>query len=207
MIRFIGDIHGQWTAYRRMIANINYPTVQVGDFGLGFPGWQKTDPQKFPENNYFLRGNHDNPEIARHHPNYLGEFGYNEKLDVFFISGAYSIDYAWRTEGLTWWRDEELSYEQFQQCIDLYTKIKPKIVVSHDCPKWMQKQLISHHDETSRTNSALQEMFEIHQPEMWIFGHHHKNFQVRSNGTLFVCIRDGGVADLGEENENEIDRK
>jgi hypothetical protein len=50
-------------------------------------------------------------------------------------------------------------------------------------------------------------MFEIHQPEMWIFGHHHKNFQVRSNGTLFVCIRDGGVADLGEENENEIDKK
>ena len=186
-IAFLGDVHGKWSQYRQLIGQYE-TTVQVGDMGFGFPGWQKTDPHKFKGNHHFIRGNHDSPEVIRRHPNYLGDFGYDAQLDIFFVGGANSIDKAWRIPGSSWWEDEELSYTQFQNVIDLYNKIKPRVVVTHDCPKTVQMFLVSHHDENSVTNMALQRMLEDHQPDVWIFGHHHKWFHNRIYGTIFQCV-------------------
>lgn len=47
-------------------------SVQLGDFGIGFPGDEPLPP--LPSNTWFLRGNHDNPEAARSHGNYLGDY-------------------------------------------------------------------------------------------------------------------------------------
>lgn len=206
-ITFIGDVHGKWTPYRRLLKQFD-TTVQVGDMGFGFPGWEKTDPKKFREegNHYFIRGNHDSPDIIRKYPNYLGDFGYNEELGIFYVGGANSIDRAWRTEGSSWWSDEELSYKQFQDVLDLYRKVRPKVVVTHDCPKHIQMFLVSHHDENSRTNGALQMMVEEHQPDVWVFGHHHKWFHTRVYGTRFQCVPELGAITLEEilDDDNPI---
>lgn len=181
----IGDVHGKFNEYLRIIQD-EESSIQLGDFGVGFPKYR---PFNIPEQHRFIRGNHDNPDVCRQHPNYLGEFGYTDK-DIFFVSGAYSIDKDWRIEGVSWWNDEELSYTQGQECIDLYKKIKPKIMVSHDCPESLCSSQFCEHKEMikTRTGQFLQMMFEYHSPKLWVFGHYHTSFKKVIGGTEFVCL-------------------
>lgn len=191
-IRFIGDVHGLWTSYRKIITEAEH-SIQVGDFGLGFPGWEKTDPYRFSGNHYFIRGNHDNPEICRHHPNYLGDFGYNPDLhSLFFMGGAFSIDRGIRIMGRDLWPDEEIPYGiMLDEVIPLYEKHKPRIVVTHDCPTIVRKGLKSiHQDELgrNRTVKCLDTLLEIHKPEFWIHGHHHIAQRKSFESTLFISL-------------------
>lgn len=112
----LGDIHGDFGFYFQWLSqkDPNDITIQLGDLGLGF--YDKYDKQyeegikKYP-NARFLRGNHDSPEVCKKQDAYLGDFGvFKDK--IFFISGAWSIDYDCRTPGKDWWRDEEISIFQ-----------------------------------------------------------------------------------------------
>jgi len=182
-----------WTAYRRIISSCEF-SIQVGDFGLGFPGWQKTDPQKLKGNHYFIRGNHDNPEVCQHHPNYLGDFGFKEDWNkLFFVGGGYSIDQEWRTQGVSWWPDEEIAYSvMMDKILPLYEQSRPNIVVTHDCPMAIRRYLSSHHvDEEadrSRTIACLDSMFEVHKPVYWFHGHHHMSHRADILGTKFISL-------------------
>ncbi len=197
MITFIGDVHGYWGEYRKGVLGhlVKDYSIQVGDMGLGFPGFEKTDPHNFGEKNFFIRGNHDNPDICRKHQNYLGDWG-NREIDnkkLFIVSGAWSIDKNSRIPGVSWWDEEELSYYTFMNdVIPTYAKTKPEIVVSHDCPSIMRSCLMSHHSllETSKsvTVAALDEMFNIWCPKLWVYGHHHVGLKKQMSKTLFVSL-------------------
>jgi predicted phosphodiesterase len=206
-IYLLGDIHGQFDKVTRACNKLrkkhgaaNYTLVQLGDFGLGFQGAEKKnglwipngqppdDPESFPEQVKFIRGNHDNPEYCRKYPNYLGDYGFNEEFGLFFVSGAMSHDKQHRTEGLDWWVDEELSYSELQNCIDLYAKIKPSIVISHEPPVVAHQAIRKDQRvDSSRTSQALQVMWEIHRPKFWAFGHIHVIFEKVIEGTKFQC--------------------
>ena len=194
----IGDVHGHTANYKQKLKEkfANDRTIQLGDMGVGFSrnpdGISPMEPQ-----HRWLRGNHDNPEIARRHPNYLGEYGYLTEDDLFFISGAFSIDYMMRVPGRSWWYDEELSQEELYHAIDLYMEKKPKYVVSHEAPSEAAQYLLTSLGgfrpekldcATSRTSSALQAMFNIHKPKEWIFGHYHINKSFEWRGTKFTCV-------------------
>jgi hypothetical protein len=122
--------------YLKLLAHYRgEPSVQLGDFGIGFPGDGPLPP--LPDNAWFLRGNHDNPEVARSHGNYLGDYGYRtiDGIRFFFLSGAWSCDQCHRTEGVNWWRDEELGIADLEAAVELYTKAKPDVVLTHDGPE------------------------------------------------------------------------
>jgi hypothetical protein len=64
-------------------------------------------------------------------------------------------------------------------------------MVTHDCPMFfystgLKKQIII----PSVTAQALDSAFEKHQPELWIFGHHHVNVDVTIKGTRFICLNE-----------------
>jgi hypothetical protein len=62
-------------------------------------------------------------------------------------------------------------------------------MVTHDCPEQLLPYLVSHHSVfTTRTGQAFANMFERYQPKLWVFGHHHKSFDMEVNGTRFVCL-------------------
>lgn len=188
-MQFIGDVHGHFDEYKWIVSQCYDDTFQVGDLGI----FREPDMAKVPEssNNLFIRGNHDNPALCRKHPNYLGDFGYLDTPDIFFVSGAYSIDQDWRTPGYDWWRDEELNTQQFKEARQLYNEKKPSIVVSHDCPLTCQdeiRKVASLIRINSHTPVALDGMFEDHQPDVWIFGHYHIRFNQTIQGTKFICV-------------------
>ena len=210
----VGDIHGRTKTYQKWLrdnCDESQRTVQIGDMGLGFAGVELPAPGQPPlsVNHKFFRGNHDSPDKCRKHPNYLGDFGYLPEDELFWLAGAYSIDRDFRIEGVSWWRDEELSIAELNQAADLYSLMKPKYVLSHEAPAKAGETLL--HDlvgpyfamkggsPQSRTAQMLQIMLENHQPEKWVFGHYHvdKKFYTPGFDTEFICV--GGILNDGEQ--------
>lgn len=202
-ITLIGDAHGKVkTLY--FIQRKTERSIQLGDLGCGF-----VKVMEWPEQHKFIRGNHDDPAIARTHPNYLGDFGYLPDEKIFYIGGADSIDKDIRIQGVDWWQDEELSFGDFDKVIELYKEIKPPIVISHECPasanEVLLKSLMGDYFlmkgvlKSSRTCQAMQTLLEIHQPNLWVFGHYHidKTFKI-GNGvkTKFQCLGELQIKEL-----------
>ena len=194
----IGDVHGDMDKYLALTESLGtIPSIQVGDFGAGFVSLPKLNLQ-----HRFIRGNHDSPDVCRTHPNYLGDYGLLEP-STFYISGAESIDKAYRTIGISWWPEEELSYEELSAAIRLYMSVKPNTVISHECPLVAARDMLSKlyigvsprgDKGQSRTAQALQVMFEKHQPLNWYFGHYHFKREFRIGRTTFRCVAEKELA-------------
>lgn len=195
-IRFIGDIHG---AFKTFVESLNpkLTTIQVGDMGCGFPyllgRTSAPDKAMTAGKHFFIRGNHDDVEICRLSPHFIEDGTFWEEHKIFFLGGAFSIDRGYRIEGVDWWATEELTYNELQDKIDLYEKLKPDIVVTHDAP-WpvCQAILLSENriplGNVSRTSQALTAMFERHKPKQWFFGHWHTSFVRTMDGCRFRCL-------------------
>lgn len=183
-------------------------SLQLGDMGVGFSesyGHKyslegKSYSPIYKNNNHrWIRGNHDDPEISRNHPNYLGDYGYDEYTGIFYVSGGLSIDLQSRIDYykkygiITWWEDEELSVEDFEKVLELYEETRPDIMVSHECPSIIKPDALTNQEKRfniSLTENFLQNMFEIHQPNYWIFGHHHKWVYKKMRKTQFVGLNE-----------------
>lgn len=202
-IQLCGDIHGSFDSLQRIINSFKGLTIVLGDVGIGFVHQyvnplfylDKDAPYKLTtltnfevnrEQLVWIRGNHDNPDMCRKHHNYLGEYGVFQ--GIFYISGAWSIDRDYRKEGVDWWADEELTMEQCYDALDLYKQTKPRIVISHDCPKRVLSLIYHSNAIETRTGQLLDSMFEQWKPKQWIFAHHHLSFKASVQGTEFRCL-------------------
>jgi hypothetical protein len=198
ILRVIGDVHKIHEIYLRTAKQADY-SIQVGDLY-----WQKKKrPYGFlnelnPEFHKVIAGNHDNyatdkeGNFKHHTPHFLGDFGiYNIPGfgDIFFVRGEYSIDHKMRAEGYNvWLYNEQLSQVKGKEAIDLFEKTRPKVIITHGCPSaliWPKARFMGNEwlarnfniEKHSSTAELLQQMWEVHQPETWIFGHFHKNWQ------------------------------
>ncbi len=186
----IGDVHGKFNEYK-IKTTYHDETIQLGDFGF------KDTHDKFlkeiytEENNHLiLFGNHDYyPYLDKEYS--LGDYIYMLKDDIFCIRGAESIDKKYRTLGIDWFPDEEISYGKWPPIIEAFKKAKPKIVVTHDCPEIVRVEFFGITNK-SLTSSGLQRCLEEHHPEKWIFGHHHYSIQEKITGysTEFICLKE-----------------
>ena len=207
-MRFIGDIHGAFNDYANFYTVGADESIQVGDFGIGFGSdfwhskiedWQIQNPK-----HQFIRGNHDDPEKCATMPGYIKD-GY-VKDDMMFVGGAYSIDKHIRlANDWPWWENEQLSYREFEQIMDIYSVVKPNIMITHDCPQFAARHLFFDSglcrgkQEPTITGQALEAMFRIHQPKLWIFGHYHIPMDRRLANTTFICVADNNYADINLE--------
>lgn len=198
---FIGDVHGKFNQYHKIIEN-EPESIQVGDMGVGFyryfggelkPASNPSFDKMSRGNHRFIRGNHDNPQVCRNQHYWIPD-GHVEN-DMMFIGGAYSIDKAYRTEGHDWWPDEELSPKEFESVLEKYKQVKPKIMVTHDCPWYVYPYIHSHHihDNDAITPKYFDKFFMAHQPEIWIHGHHHIPSDKIIEGTRFICLQELGT--------------
>jgi hypothetical protein len=185
---FIGDVHAWMDDYKRIISTIPH-SIQLGDMGLGF--YDDIDAQ-FPDNpaHRFIRGNHDNPLGCQGKCSYLGDYGYEVGVGgtLFWLGGGFSIagitvenDPKWLGEA-----KEQLTYATMQNALEVYTEVKPDIMVSHECPRVC---LVQMGKEANGINSAtaklLDCMLEAHAPKVWAFGHHHRSIQFEEIGCQF----------------------
>jgi len=192
-VRIIGDVHGKVAPYIRLIKDVEY-SVAVGD--IGFKGTYhqlEHDHGKYFEAPYkhcFVPGNHDDydnlPDWA------LVDCGIHNQGDLkfFFIRGGESIDQYHRTEGESWWRNEQLNFQESTDCLKAYEEAKPDVVISHDCPLICYNRVITNSmkERGSHTARLLDECFKIHPPRHWFFGHHHQTMTWQITRTVFHCL-------------------
>lgn len=228
---FVGDVHGKTEGLVKKIrASEGEKFFQIGDMGLGFKGVLL--PHFERDRLLFIRGNHDSPSFCRAHPNYAGDYGYLEDEKLFFLGGAWSIDWKWRTEGISWWVDEELSHDELAAAIHVYTRSKPEIVVTHEAPTRAAEILINQmtlrvtnpenptsvlHDPSysyykaklgcvnTRTSQALQQMLDNWGPKHWVFGHYHVRMDFELQGCKFHCVPELESYKLPEEKNEHRD--
>ena len=196
-IRLIGDIHGKYKQYKDIAAEVGN-SLQLGDFGFSYP------QDLNPENHKFFGGNHEAYNIIQDMPNALGDFG--EVWGMFYIRGGLSIDRKFRTAGFDWFPEEELNWQQMDECEQLYSEIKPDIVVSHECPLRVIPNFTSFTDSQiiqrfgcklpSRTSVFLNNLYEIHQPKSWYFGHYHLDKTITEGYTEFTCLGELSYKDI-----------
>ena len=192
-MRFIGDIHGHIGPYLNLLTDCA-ESIQVGDFGLGFGDITAARvDDMLTGRHYFIRGNHDNPAECAKSNHWIAD-GHTER-GMMFVGGADSIDKHMRTEGVSWWRDEELSYSDLGRMIEIYYANKPRVMVTHDAPAELVARLFNCHD-ANRTRSAFDTMLNIHKPDIWIFGHWHRRVDTVVNGTRFICLAELEYIDL-----------
>lgn len=187
-IRFIGDIHGDHRYYLPVIEEVE-KSIQVGDYGIGFVS--NPIPNNMT-NHEFIRGNHDYPALCKHQHNYIPDGTVRDNM--MFVGGATSIDRFLRTPGYNWWWDEECSEQELEQFVDTYKKVKPEIMITHECPETFSNDLCNYvgirkyNNDPSRTRETFDRMLQIHQPKVWIFGHWHHNVNMFLYGTEFICL-------------------
>lgn len=193
----IGDLHGDLRAVSEFFIRernlrggpgpANRPPMPhmicVGDVGIGM----KPNPAKIPKflhkNFSFIHGNHDNPDECANTPGYLGRFGSHNQ--IFWVSGANSIDSATRTAGVDWFPNEEISYGETHDLLELYEKSKPEIMITHECPAVINNM---RGFRPNFTSTLLDQLFSIHRPKMWFYGHHHRSQSHIIDGCIFRCL-------------------
>jgi predicted phosphodiesterase len=210
--RFVGDCHG--LKYDLAIVLQNLPedvteVIQVGDLGVGFGQgdyWHEDlDRMLKAANATWIRGNHDNPATCKEMSTWMPDG--TVKDDWMFAGGAWSIDYAWRKKGVSWWEDEELSYPALEHLISIYDMVRPRVMVTHDVPHSVATQLFFSEGRPlygkgqykTRTGAALDAMFDLHRPDLWVFGHWHYDVDEVIGGTRFVCLNELSIADVNRE--------
>lgn len=210
-LRLIGDVHGRYEEYIRLAQQAEY-SIQLGDLGFDYSLVRK---ELDPARHRVLGGNHDNYEewegrFILQPPHFLGDFGTHtvpDFGDFFFLRGGHSIDKADRQEGLDWFPLEEITYSQGMRALEMYSDLKPTLMLSHEAPTQLI-DLVSGLKtwdgvpiRPSMTANLLGQMWEIHKPRLWVFGHHHRDWAMALEGTTFRCLNIMSVLDFNKTGE------
>lgn len=215
-LRVCGDVHGciniihprKNRSYLDIISGCEY-SVQLGDMGFNYDGLKDISL-----NHRFIAGNHENyNDLPRHS---LGDYGTCDigMWSFFYVRGAWSIDikqrqaYEFHNGVKVWWFEEELSNRQMQDCYDKYVETKPSVVMTHSCPSSVADMVGNpgvwkyfgwDEPKTSNTQLLLQEMFDVWQPDLWIFGHFHRDWFGIVNDTDFICVDELSFLDFDKD--------
>ena len=112
---------------------------------------------------------------------------------VLFCGGARSTDQYWRTEGVDWWPQEEITAKDLDKLPD--TRVD--IVISHTTPDEFLMQMhnkgiitVDFTDPNQKDGSrqALSYVLNKYSPELWYFGHFHKQASGSFRSTRWFCI-------------------
>lgn len=185
----------------------------MGDCGYEYDYLNLLDGNKHK----LIHGNHDQIDIVGQYPHFLGRFGFSELNEVkfFFVSGGFSIDKKYRMKAYysgsapqTYFFNEELSQAEGMQCLELYEKIKPDLVLTHEAPRSITREMFNPEKLrdwgfdpetfTTSTQELLEQMLEIHYPKFWYFGHHHTSKILSRKNCVFQCLSELETKTIGQ---------
>ncbi len=221
-MRVISDIHGNLKRYKSLAEGSPF-SLQIGDLGFTYTYKKLLADSGFDvvRHKYFA-GNHDDFDFARRGLDAdtylkfaefnLGDYGMRSHggVDFYFVRGAFSLDWMYRTLGIDVFANEEFELHQHDAIIEDYARAKPDVVFTHECPNSigfggktplktpdvLQRFGYNPVTFTTRTGVLLQRMFEAHQPKLHVFGHYHQDWTDTVNGTEFRCLAAESYLDI-----------
>lgn len=214
MIYVTGDLHGG-RGYRFNNVDIRDDDYVIicGDFGKV---WDDTSVEKKELDLFskkkgtylFVDGNHENfpliysyPEeewnggkIHRIRHNILHlERGYVFTIEgkkIFVMGGGTSIDKMYRIDGISWWKEEMPTREEFDRGFSNLDKVNWKVdyVCTHAAPNNAHDLVIKRMNSTYKTHDDLTCYLESIDSKLeykqWFFGHYHQDWVIDDKHTL-----------------------
>ncbi len=212
----VGDLHGSWGELNKLISRHHPDAIlQCGDFGFWTHYHGKPFPKKifnqFGIKNhdteiFWIPGNHENWDdlncISKDEPYEIQDgitycpFGAVIEVNdqkILCCGGAESTDKQWRTEGVSWWRDEIITQKEMDNLPDC----EIDIVISHTAPKnWIENSIFKKYGRSKDPSSfALQLIFERYRPKKWFSGHFHHYMKTEISGCEWTSLSMCGIQD------------
>ena len=112
---------------------------------------------------------------------------------VLFCGGARSTDQQHRIEGISWWKEEEITVKDLDKLPDRAIDI----VISHTAPEEFMQQMCSrgiisidpsYPNDKDGSRQALSYVLNKYSPKLWYFGHWHKYATDAFRDTRWVCL-------------------
>ena len=96
---------------------------------------------------------------------------------IFTFGGASSIDKHLRTDGVSWWKEEEFNYHEANTAYDNLNKINWEVdyVLTHSAPLSIRDKLFEGNNlyKPSATERLLEAILRNIKFKRWYFGHYH----------------------------------
>lgn len=201
-----GDTHGRYTRFIEFDKILKKGDILIiaGDFGFIF--YDNDDEQrildKISERPYtvlWVDGNHENFNALYKYPmeEYNGGKVHRIRNNIyhlcrgqvfnicgkkfFTMGGGFSLDYMYRIENISWWRDEMPDDEEYKEAnknLELNGN-KVDYIVSHTAPECVIK-MYSYKDlpQEKKLNKYFQNLYETIDFKQWYHGHLHDDIQI-----------------------------
>lgn len=233
----VGDLHGALKEMAHKLDKYKFwgqDIVQVGDFGLGFLKREQDIANLTVINSilqlhntklYIVRGNHDDPYFWSE---FDGRFSNIDLVKdwstrtieankVLFVGGGISIDRRQRTEGVSYWKDEEVRWPTNEEWKNIEA-FGPEIIVSHIAPTIAfprevndlvreYAEIEKYHDsssdlllELSMERMKVDGILPLPSVTHWYYGHYHRNNVESVSGVEFRCL---GISSWWDTNKKD----
>lgn len=208
----VGDLHGDWSSLNRLISKKNPDIIlQCGDFGW-WPQFEIKRPVLYGQHKkwllrgikpgnakiYWCDGNHESYlhlqqyQNGKTHQMYKNVYycsrgsvvNLPDDRRVLFMGGASSVDKNKRTPGLDWFPEENISQIDLDRALNI-PRADIDIVVSHTCPDLFFTDQERVEKENDGNRKALNEILMKHRPNLWLFGHWHREISGMYEGPDF----------------------
>lgn len=205
MIYITGDVHGNIERFKKEktpkvseLKEEDYFLV-AGDFGFLFRMNKAEEEnlnylENLPFTVLFIDGNHENfdalnsfpaemwhgGKIHRIRPNVChlmrGQIFTIENRTFFTMGGGFSIDKFLRKEGVSWWKEEIPSDEEFDEARKNLKAHDHKVdyIITHAAPEKIMNMIFPNHEPELKLNLFLQEVMDSTTYTHWYFGHLHQ---------------------------------
>jgi hypothetical protein len=115
-----------------------------------------------------------------------------EDKTFFTMGGALSIDKHLRIENVTWWKEEEISYNDIENGLDNLEKVNYEVdyVLTHTAPQFLIESIYKytpHKDPTSKTLNLFYDRIKF--KHNWMFGHLHIDTSYMDNRFISLYER------------------
>ena len=204
MLYITGDTHGnfekilKWTETTNLNKDKDFLFI-LGDFGYIWDN-KRTSFEKdnldfiscLPFTTLFIDGNHENHERlnsmrvvnfsgGKAHKVYdsiyhlmRGQVYEIAGKRIFTFGGASSIDKHLRTEGISWWKEEEFNYREANTAYEKLNNVGWEVdyVLTHSAPFSIRDKLFES-NKPSSTERMLEAMLRNIKFKRWYFGHYH----------------------------------
>lgn len=215
MIYITGDTHGDISHFKNSKLNkLGEKDIVIvcGDFGFL---WNKDDPKEAKKLEWlkkrkyticFLDGAHENFDMLNEYTPYRWKGGNTHKIannifhlmrgemfmfenkTFFVMGGGESEDAGMREEGVSWWKDEMPSAEEFKNGSDNLKEYKYSVnyVLTYEAPA-IAKDFVRLHTGTAAPittlNTYLQELMKNVEYMHWYFGSLHTDLNISKKMT------------------------
>ena len=188
--------------------------IVLGDFGLL---WQKNKTYEYwkkwlEEKNFttlWIDGNHENHAWINSLPTESWNGGLIHRISeniihlmrgqifeiqgktFFTCGGAASYDKAYRTEGISWWPEENISYKECETAMNNLQKHNNTVdyILTHTCPQSLVMPMFNLNPITCPTGIFLDEVYRTVKFKDWYFGHWHEDKDFGN----FHCLYDNVI--------------